>query len=222
MISSPRSNTQTRCLSSLTKGLPGIDVQSGLNRVNRKEAVYLKLLKTFLAENTDTIEHVKKHLRQNQREQARILIHGLKGVSGNISAYDLHKACKQMELALKNNSDDLDRCMTDVHTEFTIVLDGLNAYFGHTSHSERNASKCISENAQARPRKTLNTMLMELDNYLKTNNTAALRYLDSMKKHFDSQVLDHVIQLENYILIFDYDRARGILSEIAQKTGNAD
>ena len=86
----------------LPDSLPGLDIQSGLNRINGNRYLYCSLLKEFLAENTDSMPRIRKALSHGNMEYAASLIHTIKGVSGNIGATRVFQSAKSLESGLQD------------------------------------------------------------------------------------------------------------------------
>lgn len=78
----------------------GIDTQEGLERARGNTGVYARLLRMFRAAHGDDFEKLKALLARDDWEEARHLVHSLKGTAGNIGARTLFRACVRVEKAL--------------------------------------------------------------------------------------------------------------------------
>jgi PAS domain S-box-containing protein len=81
--------------------LPGLDVLEGLQRVNGNQALYLKLLKDFVANFGDMKTPLLKELRTDRWEDTIRLVHSVKGLSGNLGGKGLMAAASSLEKALR-------------------------------------------------------------------------------------------------------------------------
>lgn len=88
----------------LPDSLPGLDIQSGLNRINGNRYLYCSLLKEFLTENTDSLARIRKALSHGNMEYAASLIHTIKGVAGNIGASRVFQSAKSLESVVQDDS----------------------------------------------------------------------------------------------------------------------
>lgn len=98
-------------------GLPdeiaGIDIQSGLMRVNNNRKLYRELLVKVHDNYSQSGEEVETLIANGQHDDAQILAHTIKGLAGNIGAGELQEAAAVVEGALKKgesaSDDDLKR-----------------------------------------------------------------------------------------------------------------
>jgi signal transduction histidine kinase/CheY-like chemotaxis protein len=93
--------------------IPGIDIQSGLNRVRGNRNLYGKLVTTFCTDYADGSLQIQKAMDEGDRELAQRLAHTIKGVSGSIGAVGLQEIAGNLEAALKEG----------VRTDYRDLLD---------------------------------------------------------------------------------------------------
>jgi PAS domain S-box-containing protein len=84
----------------LPRDIAGLDMALGLRRVMGKEALYLSLLRKFLAGNQAGLAPLDQALAAGDRATAERLAHTLKGVAGNIGASDLQASMARVERAV--------------------------------------------------------------------------------------------------------------------------
>ncbi|MCB1617400.1 MAG: response regulator, partial [Pseudomonadales bacterium] len=77
--------------------LPGIDLPSGLARINGNWPAYRRILQNFARNNAGRIEEIEALLVQGDLEAAARLAHALKGSGGNIAADALHTEAAELE-----------------------------------------------------------------------------------------------------------------------------
>ncbi len=85
----------------LPERLPGIDLDSVLKRVRGDEGLLRSMLIHFRDSYEDAGERIREALEAGKRSEAKLLVHSIKGVSGNLSAGELHGATRALDLALK-------------------------------------------------------------------------------------------------------------------------
>jgi PAS domain S-box-containing protein len=78
-------------------GLRGFDTQDALRRLRGNAALYRKLLVDFAGDNAQMSADVRSALDARDFEAARSLIHGIKGLAGNLGARSLHAAAAELE-----------------------------------------------------------------------------------------------------------------------------
>ncbi len=81
--------------------LPGIDTQAGLKRVAGNQNLFRKLLGEFYQDYRDAGPRLRNMLEQGNAEEAGKLIHTLRGVAGNMGAYQLFLAAGGLESAIR-------------------------------------------------------------------------------------------------------------------------
>jgi PAS domain S-box-containing protein len=106
-ISSPKT-TPTSTEESILPELPGIDVTSGLARINGNEKLYRKLLSNFYQCNKNTKLEIEKALKEGDTNLAERLVHTVKGVASTIGADELAKVSQPLETELRNGNKTID------------------------------------------------------------------------------------------------------------------
>lgn len=82
-----------------------LDVREALPRVGGSEALYRKLLGTFMENERETAVQVEGALRTGERESAWQLVHNLKGSAANLGAKPLASAAFELEMAIRAGAD---------------------------------------------------------------------------------------------------------------------
>ena len=97
----------------LPESIDGLDMGQGLDRVAGKQAVYLEMLKKFLAGNKRTIDQLKQALATGNRDEATLLVHTVKGSAGIIGAAQLKEHAAVLETKIKAGSS-AGQCETEM------------------------------------------------------------------------------------------------------------
>jgi two-component system sensor histidine kinase/response regulator len=85
----------------IPQNIPGLEVQEGLRRVLGKQALYLSMLRKFVAGQADTPNQLVQALAEGKRADAERLAHSLRGVAGNIGAMEIHRLATDVETAIR-------------------------------------------------------------------------------------------------------------------------
>ncbi len=88
-------------LARLPEELPGINIDTALKRVNGNKRLLVQLIKIFASEYSGIKDDVSSLMADNDWDAAARLIHGLKGVAGNMSAERLHNVAASLELSIR-------------------------------------------------------------------------------------------------------------------------
>ena len=82
-----------------------LDVKEALPRVGGNDALYRKLLGTFMEDERETAVQVAGALRDGDRESAWKLVHDLKGAAANLGARPLASAAFELEMGIRAGAD---------------------------------------------------------------------------------------------------------------------
>ena len=85
-------------------GIEGLDVVGGMKRVLNKRPAYEGMLRLFVDGQADTIARTRSLLAAGHTDDARQLMHTLKGTAGTIGATKLGKLAAVVEMALADNA----------------------------------------------------------------------------------------------------------------------
>ncbi len=85
--------------------LEGINTELGLSRVGDDRALYFKILTKFRTGQSNAITEIQSALQAQNREEAKRIVHTLKGLAGSIGAEELQQAALALELAIKEGED---------------------------------------------------------------------------------------------------------------------
>ncbi len=87
-------------------GISGLDVAGGLRRVANNGALYIKLLAKFAEEQETAAGDIRNALEKGDRLSAQHIAHAMKGVAGNIGAFELSLRAADVEHALRDELPD--------------------------------------------------------------------------------------------------------------------
>jgi two-component system sensor histidine kinase/response regulator len=88
----------------LPSGIAGLDVDEALARLGGRTALYLSVLKMFVANHPDTAGQMQAALREGRRAEALRLAHTLRGAAASIGARELSEAAAGIEVALASQA----------------------------------------------------------------------------------------------------------------------
>jgi len=97
-IESKNSDTQ------LPAHLPGINIETGLYRVNGNHELLLRLLQRFYNEHQENMNSLYDYITRGQLFNVQRLLHSLQAVSGNVGAMKLSKNSYEVETLIKQQT----------------------------------------------------------------------------------------------------------------------
>jgi signal transduction histidine kinase/DNA-binding NarL/FixJ family response regulator len=117
-----------------------INSDDALSMINDNSSFYIQMLKKFYKKYGIKKTSIRELISSN-KEKAHILVHTIKGLSGNIGAYELHKLASQLNDAiLEQPQNNYENLITQYENEMDFIILELQNYF------EQNSSKKDEKN----------------------------------------------------------------------------
>ncbi len=194
--------------------LPGINIETALSRINGNKRLLGQLIKIFAQDHQGITQEVRHFIADNDTLSAARLVHGLKGVAGNLSAERLQIASANLETALKNKDINassallplLEAALAEVFTAATLLTE--------TATPARTTGTFSS--------KEISSLLGELQNLLEIHSLDLSSPLDSLRAMLTQGDEHNQIEaLAESVQRLDYQKALIILQSLAEKiSGN--
>lgn len=194
-----------------TEKLEILDTKQGLKRVADKKATYIRLLKQFRENYSDTLSSINAAIAHQNKQEAINTTHSLKGVSGNIGAAALHSTLIELEKALKQKTEnEISIFIEESQSVLVSTLESIESFLVANSldqvPGEDNTDK-----------KAIQKKFAELYELLKENNVAAVELAEEIQSvipdsMFGPQLHDTVTALKNY----DFDTALSLTDSILE------
>jgi two-component system sensor histidine kinase/response regulator len=197
---------------------PGIDLDAGLGQVRGNTGLFRELLRSFLRTFGGATDLLKEQMEANRMEEARHLVHSLKGASGNIGATDLCQLAAQLDSALHEAlaaKSPLPRPDALIR-ELSRVL----AFLEQIDLEGRTGNRNPAVGTQVETAKVA-AILREMLPLLKRNNSRARHSFHALKGLLsdDPGLSEHLVSLECAMRELDSESALGILVRIAKVLG---
>jgi CheY-like chemotaxis protein/HPt (histidine-containing phosphotransfer) domain-containing protein len=109
----------------LPEQMAGINLKSGLNRLNNNVDFYIKLLQDFHESYQNAGDKFDSLLEQSELAEAQLYIHTIKGMAANLAAYDLEKSCQTVESVIKQGGDLSEGTLHMFRGALAIVMDSI-------------------------------------------------------------------------------------------------
>ena len=202
------------------KDMPGLSITEGLARVAGNQVLYGKLLQDFAEEFRSIGVRLYQLMNDNQLDDMATLVHGVKGVAGNLGAKDLNVTAIELEKAIKTG--DPVRMENQIH-RFEKKLKTVLHSIKNTAlkkPARKGDSGALPLNDQALDIKTVEPLISELKGLLEEYSLDADHALSGLKDLLDDSRFQTRIQsLERKISDFDYKRALSDLTKLAGALG---
>jgi len=187
-----------------------LDVAWGLKRVGGNRSLFSKLLKDFYIDHQHDIELLEQSFNTKQLKTAKLIIHTIKGVSGNIGARELQQQSSKLELAISSNQNYSEE-LNLFSSTFNSLMTELKLYNLQQLQQSTDIAKTELPNDQ------LATQINQLYNLLNEGNSDAIEILANIQKsllnYSDSKIQALQLAIEDY----EFDQAITILKEICKE-----
>ena len=194
--------------------IPGISIETGLNRSNRNQALYARLLNKFHQCYTrEDLENLKKWI-QHDTKQAEQWVHTLKSVAGNIGAEELQQATIDLETSIKNNNDDLEKKIEFFSRNYLDLIETLKQLNVNDDSSVSNESQKNEINDQ-----TLKAMLNDLSNAIKKRKPKPCKTIMENLNTFalPENIFKDIEELDSIIKRYRFKEASQMMEDIIKK-----
>ncbi len=197
--------------------IPGLDTKRGLARLQGRSDLYLRVLEKFTSRQADAGLQLSEALSSGDFEEARRLLHSLKGVVGSVSAPRLLGAVKDLDRALETEDSPSWQSLLEIFLrELDHILQGLQEHFAvvHEVHDTRGQPTELN-------RVEITALLGELENLLKDDDTGASGVLKKLQDHLPESVCTEELQrlaqaIEEYDFETGLECLRAFSSELSE------
>jgi len=196
--------------------LNGIDTATGIARIGGDHESYKKLLKKFHKNHLDIIIKIKKALDENDIDFTKYLVHTLKGVAGNIGANKLYACANDFEKAIKQQKKSVyDRKLENLKKSLDEVFMDIESLAKNKSETNFDSDSIASRKKPDISKAVL--IIDELKDLIQNDDTEASRCLSVLKRELTgSQFQTELVQMENLIENYDFDKSLELLAKISQ------
>jgi two-component system sensor histidine kinase/response regulator len=191
----------------------GLDTKDGLARVAGKRALYLKLLRSFAAQQSEVPRQIADALAAGDRVLAERLAHTLKGLAGTLGARGIQAAAAVVERAISSGSaPDLSR--------FEPLLDDFVGRLRAALPGEPESPPPARPADEALDPGQLEALLREMASHLDNFDPAAgdlfAKHRDTFRSFFSTQAF---ASMEEQLGAFSMSEALCTLQEAARGKG---
>ena len=191
--------------------LPGINVEEGLQRLQGNQPLYEKLLADFYINQRGDLAQLKSFVNRAQWDDARHLVHALKGVAGNLGANRLHEQAAKLESHLRDGSQERSlnpEAMEAFVRAFEQVMQGLERLPPVKDELEP-AGEGVIEVGE------LHELIRIMEHKLSGGDVDVVSLLPSLTQGLQDQVDQSLLRsLQDAVISYDFDEAAGILRHI--------
>ncbi len=185
--------------------LPGFELNNLLVLLGNNQQLATQLLNSFSVDMKNLPGEVEALLAAGDLAAAGALVHKLKGAAGTIGALQLHEAAERLEAELNGELAAVE------FNRFKAVLDQTMSVIDALPQSEQVLIASLG-NSDALMRSAT-----ELDRHLASNDFISEALLNTLKPDLAVEQLEQFAQLRKQINDINYDEARKILRQLAER-----
>jgi len=194
----------------LPDNLPGLDIESGLKRINGNKRLYRQLLINFVKSYVSITKEIKDLIEKDDLQAAERAAHTIKGIAGNISAYEIQLAAQEIETAISKKD-------SQVYNELLIVL---GQALGKVMEAIKNSVQVKEEKQLTEDRPVdpvqVEPILVEMYQMLCKDDPDAEQCLANLKEIIrGSMFVKDLEEIESHMGNYDFDLAILPLQKIA-------
>lgn len=212
--------------------LPGVNVPEALARAAGSPVLYKQMLNRFRLSYRNSGQNLAEMLDLNQREEATMLVHSLKGLAGNLGLENLFNASKNLEEYLRSDTSLQYASQEDLIQNFLTELQDTIELLDNFIFTERELQTSLPEYSDQTEKNTSS----EQDKAPETNHAKAgdvdfekLLKLEDLLQNGDSEAQSVFSNLElqlaaamprqtfaalkNMIELFEFDDALELLQK---------
>jgi two-component system sensor histidine kinase/response regulator len=194
--------------------IPGINLKSGLTRLNHDVEFYIKLLHEFHANYHDAGEKIAALLAAGELAQVQLLTHSIKGMAGNLAAYDVEKASQKLEGTIQKGGEISESMGQTFRGVLAIALDSIETIPAAIFTAQQEEPQSITEIDYG----DVVTKLKELRTMLKTNDLDAEAAVAKLFLYAGAHptFTTPLLQIQQKIKVFDFSGSLSITEELLQ------
>lgn len=194
----------------LIKLLPRFNIKEALKRVAGNEKTYLNIIRKYTENYSRFIADLRISLKEKDNDKVIRNIHTLKGVSGNIGAFETHNLCQVIEKAYKNEEDIL---KLDDFIEFELSIandvEDITSLLKSTS-IDKEVKELLSK-------EEISIGLDKLAKQLEDYEIESKQTLDNLTYSLEHYKIGDIKQLKDMINKYEFDESLEICKGIVNK-----
>ena len=188
-----------------------INVAWGLKRVGSNRKLFNKLLNEFHQDHHNDLQRLQQAFDNDQLDDAKLIIHTIKGVSGNIGAQKLQQHSEELEQSIQSNSA-ITEALSHFSQSFTALMTELTPSNPQSSQPESNQQKLLTQ-------EQLIPLIKELSQLLNEGDTDAIEILNRIENNCSQSSPEQTQKLHQAIEDYDFEKAIDLLTTLSSQLG---
>lgn len=193
--------------------IPRVDTEQGLHRVRNNVELYTRLLVDFAQNSTLNYDNIIRYIEDNNYAEARLEVHALKGITGNLGVDRLHNILKEMESFLIGEKQIPAHLMDDFKTELMFVADAVLQILNPVK-KEAGSDSTIDIDALIQIRSDLERVSL----LLAQQDLEAKDILKKIKPTLEKAAPAYIVELNHLVDQFNFKSAKKKVEQLLHKS----
>ncbi len=190
----------------LQSAAAGVDIEAALHRLGGNQAVYEKLLTSFVRDLRAMPAQLERHIGQEQVKEASRLLHTLKGLAATMGSSTLAERAAAGEKMMAGGASliDVSAAAEQVRTAIEAALPGLDdlqSALALARHTNQTAAEVDNQPANAN---ALQAALQTLREHLSNSDMAALQAMADLHQRHGSALGEKLVPLQAAVDSLDF------------------
>jgi len=121
-------------------GLEILDTKTAIKRLGGRRQLFIRIVEKFLPEHHGTHQTIVQQLAANDRKSASRIAHTVKGAAAAIGADDLSHISAQLESAIADQSEDIDRLLTIFKERLSLAFEAIESFLAEEQTASKQSS----------------------------------------------------------------------------------
>ncbi len=192
-----------------SKYLLGFDYDKAIARLGGNQKAYLNIIERYASDNIKFVENLRINLVKGKKQEIKLDIHTLKGVSGNIGAFRTNKVVVALEKEFLSGADIL-KADEFIRLEISLI-DDINEINNMLSNKTEVVDEIVLNNTE------LLLELEKLQNQLSNFETSSKVTIEYITKPLKDLKITGISKLVKLVNDYDFDNALIICESIIVK-----
>jgi two-component system sensor histidine kinase/response regulator len=191
------------------QNLPGVNLNHGLKQVGGNTKLYLKLLRDFVSHHGNSVNKIQELIASSRFKEACRTAHTLKGVGGNIGAYELQQVAAEIEACLNKGMSPSEEMIK----QFSMACDSLfNTLHSILPTPENND---VGSGEPNQFNKDIEEDLKSLISALKKGNAHSVKLYNNLRPVLVNKLeAEQINKLDKLINQYDFEEADEFFCEV--------
>ncbi|MBF0543595.1 MAG: response regulator [Candidatus Riflebacteria bacterium] len=194
-----------------------INLEEALSRIRGNTRLFKKILIDFRSSYLNAPQNIQEALEKNNFTEATRILHALKGVVGNISAFTLYQTIKEFEKTLKNqDKQDFKSILLRFKKDFSDVVDSISLL----EDSKTESQKIPQKKSEEIDKVLISDLFLKFNRALRKNSFSSKKIVEEICNVLaETEFEKEILSIEHFTVNLDFANSLQLLAKLANKMG---